>query len=130
MKRRTLLKGGIASVIAGIIGATAFFVRNGGVLRKPEAEGDAVRTNTVTIPDESVFKPEVIKISTGTTVTWTNNGAQEHTVTFRVNEPIDFHVELSPGEQTRREFTRTGTFDYYCRYHVPEMVGKVIVVDE
>lgn len=127
MKRRTLLKGGVATGIAGIIGATAVVVRNGEILRTPEAEDEAVRTDTVTIPDEWVFEPEVIKIAQGTTVTWINNGAQAHTVTFRQDEPIDFHVELLPGEQTRRTFTQTGTFDYYCRYHQPEMVGKVIV---
>lgn len=127
MKRRTLLKGGIGTAIAGIIGTTAIIVRNGGILRPPEAESKALRTDTVTIPDEWVFKPEVIKISQGMTVTWSNNGAQAHTVTFRQDEPINFHVELLPGEQTSRKFTQTGTFDYYCRYHVPEMVGKVIV---
>lgn len=127
MKRRTLLKGGIATAIAGIIGTTAVIVRTGDILRSPEAEGAPVRTDTVRIPDEWVFRPDVIKIPQGTTVTWINNGAQPHTVTFRQDEPINFDVELLPGEQTRRTFTRTGTFDYYCRYHVPEMVGKVIV---
>lgn len=127
MKRRTLLKGGIATAIAGIIGTTAVIVRTGGILRSPEAEGAPVRTDTVRIPDEWVFRPDVIKIPQGTTVTWINNGAQAHTVTFRQDEPINLDVELLPGEQTRRTFTRTGTFDYYCRYHVPEMVGKVIV---
>lgn len=88
---------------------------------------EPVRTNVVTIPDRWVYEPEVIRVDSGTTVTWTNTGPVKHTVTFREETPIDFDVELAPGEATRREFTGTGRFEYYCRYHRPDMTGTVLV---
>jgi plastocyanin len=95
----------------------------------PAADATPVEADTVRLPDEWVFDPEVIEVPVGTTVTWMNEGSHEHTVTFRDDEPVDFDEELGPGESVTHTFEQTGEFDYYCRFHQPDMVGKVIVTD-
>lgn len=120
--RRDLLAAGSTLGVAALAGCSA-------LTRTPEASGDAVRTDTVVVPDEWVFDPEVIEVAAGTTVTWRNEGAQKHTVTARDDEEASFDAVVDPGETTTHTFERTGTVDYYCRYHQPDMVGKVVVVE-
>lgn len=81
----------------------------------------SVSTNTVKIV-EFAFTPEVIKISKGTTVTWTNNGNLIHRIasnSFNSNN-------LSSGDTYSFTFNETGTFDYHCAIHT-SMRGQVIV---
>lgn len=94
----------------------------------PIDEDGPVRTDTVLAKNELVFEPEWIEVVNGTTVTWRSQGARGHTVTFRSDENISFDVEIKPGESTNLTFNRTGTYDYYCRFHAPDMVGRVTVV--
>lgn len=99
-----------------------------GCLGGSDEEPRAVETNEVVIPGRWVFEPQVIRVSQGTTVTWINNGGQSHTVTFR-NREREFDVELEPGEETRHTFEEPGTYDYYCKFHPPDMVGTVRVTE-
>lgn len=86
---------------------------------------EPVRTDHVVIPDRWVFEPAAVAVDVGATVTWTNEGAFAHTVTF--DEPIDRDVDLAPGESVEITFPERGTYEYVCRFHLPDMVGQVVV---
>ena len=86
------------------------------------------------------FVPNLLKVSTGTTITWTNDDLisyksfeveQLHTVTSGSLESgnigIDFDSGfLGAGKTFQHTFNSSGTFDYFCAIH-PFMTGKVIV---
>lgn len=70
------------------------------------------------------FTPQVLVVTPGTTVTWTNVDEDPHTVTA-----VDksFHsVALDTGEKFTFTFTKPGDYAYFCSLH-PHMTGKVIV---
>jgi plastocyanin len=82
-----------------------------------------VGTNTVSIQNFS-FNPPLITVPAGTTVTWTNNDVEQHTVTARdrayTSDPINNEKTFSHTFQT------AGSFEYFCMIH-PHMVGTVVV---
>ena len=96
--------------------------------------------NSVTIsPGSSVpsngkfFVPDILTVSKGTTVTWTNGDSTLHTVTSGSPESgnsgtgTEFDSSyLAAGKTFQHEFGTSGTFDYYCTLH-PYMKGKVVV---
>jgi amicyanin len=87
---------------------------------------DAVATNEVEIEDYA-FKPEIIKVKVGTTVTWTNKDSVEHNIVAdeqsddAPNGPL-----LNKGESYSFTFEKTGTYGYHCDPH-PYMKATVIV---
>jgi quinohemoprotein ethanol dehydrogenase len=93
-----------------------------------EIPADAYATDHVDIVDFA-FDPGTIIVPPGTTVTWTNTGAQPHSATSTVSEtnPIQFDSGiLNPGDSYSFTFDTPGTYDYFCVPH-PFMRGKVIV---
>lgn len=73
------------------------------------------------------FVPKEIRVSRGTTVTWTNGGKELHTVTSDdAGRPFD--KGMNPGAQTTVTFERAGEFRYHCGIH-PQMKGVVHVCD-
>ena len=86
------------------------------------------------------FVPNLLKVSTGTTITWTNDDLtsyksfeveQLHTVTSGSLESGNIGIEfdscfLGAGKTIQHTFNSSGTFDYFCAIH-PFMTGKVIV---
>ncbi|MGA8913092.1 MAG: multicopper oxidase domain-containing protein [Nitrososphaeraceae archaeon] len=81
------------------------------------------------------FSPNLIRIKVGTTVTWTNNDNNLHTVTSGIpntanaGEAFDSGLTalIMPTKTFSHKFTNTGEFSYFCRVH-PTMVGKILVV--
>ena len=75
------------------------------------------------------FSPNPIQVSVGSTVTWTNNDAQAHTVNSG-NSPTQSGLFDSPimAPQATFEytFTEAGEVPYFCILH-PNMVGTVSV---
>ncbi|HWQ11315.1 MAG TPA: plastocyanin/azurin family copper-binding protein, partial [Roseiflexaceae bacterium] len=76
------------------------------------------------------FAPKQLTVKAGTVVTWTNGGAQPHSVTA-VDKSFDTGL-FGPGESRSVTFDRPGTYAYYCIPHgVPDgsagMVGTVVV---
>ena len=72
------------------------------------------------------FVPATVTVDPGTTIEWVNNGTGIHTVTD--DEGAWDSGSLSPGEKYSRQFTRKGTFSYYCIPHRSMgMVGTIIV---
>ena len=86
--------------------------------------GDAA---AVEIVDFS-FDPERIEVSTGSTVTWTNEDGVAHTVTAgRPGDAQDtFDRSLEGGGSAEIAFEEAGTFPYFCSIH-PRMTGEVAV---
>jgi plastocyanin len=80
-------------------------------------------TNQVSIRNFT-FTPANIRVSVGTTVTWTNNDAPTHTVSSR-DGTFD-SGSLSTGATFQYTFAQKGTYEYYCKFHT-SMNGKVVV---
>ena len=87
------------------------------------AAGPAVRTDQGMIQNLA-FVPAEIKVAAGTTVTWTNADAIQHTVyaaSFGLNSP-----PLNQNATYTHAFTKPGTYHYICSIH-PFMTGSVVV---
>jgi len=85
--------------------------------------GAAVVADAVVIHNFA-FGPQVVMVKAGTTVHWTNNDTEAHTVTSDAglfNSPV-----LQPGAGYSYTFGKPGTYSYHCTIH-PFMTGKVIV---
>ena len=76
------------------------------------------------------FSPNPIQVSVGTTVTWTNNDAEPHTVNAGENATPSglFDSYIPPARTFEYTFTEAGEYPYFCILH-PNMVGTVVVVE-
>lgn len=79
--------------------------------------------NTVSISGYS-FSPASLNVSTGTTVTWTNNDSVTHTVTSDTGAFSS--GDLNPGQTFSYTFNQAGSFAYHCSIHT-YMHGTVTV---
>lgn len=70
------------------------------------------------------FAPQVITVTPGTTVIWTNADEDSHTVT--ANDKSFHSTATDTNEHFEFTFTHAGEFAYFCSLH-PHMTGKVIV---
>jgi amicyanin len=86
--------------------------------------GPAVATDQVSITNFT-FSPPAITVKMGTTVTWTNNDEEPHTV-FSSTGGMKSQVLASHQSTYTFTFTKAGTFDYNCTIH-PFMHGTVTV---
>ncbi|HEY6164536.1 MAG TPA: multicopper oxidase domain-containing protein, partial [Nitrososphaeraceae archaeon] len=107
----------------------------------PPSSSPPTNTNKVSILNgaatlgNKAFSPNLIRIKVGTTVTWTNNDNNLHTVTSGIpntanaGEAFDSGLTalIMPTKTYSHKFTNTGEFSYFCRVH-PTMVGKILVV--
>ena len=70
------------------------------------------------------YKPAKLNIEVGTTVTWVNNGAQDHTVTDD-DDAFDSGT-MKPGEKFTFTFKKAGVYNYKCTPH-PWMKATITV---
>lgn len=86
--------------------------------------GPAVATSKVTI-NNFAFSPATITIKAGTTVTWTNNDEEPHTV---VSPSAGMKSKTLAGTSNTysHAFSTPGTYAYNCSIH-PFMHGTVVV---
>lgn len=70
------------------------------------------------------YHPTIIRVNTGTAVTWTNDDSIIHTVTD-INGTFDSDL-IQPGAGWSYTFYNEGKYTYYCTIH-PWMKGLVIV---
>src|SRR5215204_525303 len=83
---------------------------------------------------DTAYQPNPIQVSVGTTVIWTNDDSQPHTVTSgsngqpdnKFNSSPNFSPLLNPGQTFSFTFTQAGDYPYFCMLH-PNMVGTVSV---
>ena len=86
---------------------------------------------------DKAYLPSLVRIEVGSTVVWTNDDNNLHTVTSgtpntaNVGEAFDSGLTalITPAKTYSHKFTNTGEFTYFCRVH-PTMVGKIVVVPE
>jgi len=71
------------------------------------------------------FDPVALTITTGTTVTWTNNDTVAHNVLS--DDGSWGSNSLAKGDSFSFTFTKSGTFSYHCGVH-PTMKATIIVV--
>lgn len=74
-------------------------------------------------PDSWGFTPREVRIRSGDTVVWENQGAMLHTVTA---DDGSFDRDMQPGSTWERRFDSPGTFSFHCRPH-PWMKGTIVV---
>jgi amicyanin len=66
------------------------------------------------------FTPDTLRVSAGTTVTWTNQDEIEHTVTFGTPERRDPRVDgrlARKGSTYSATLEQAGTYQYFCDRH-------------
>lgn len=72
------------------------------------------------------FGPAAITVKPGTTVTWTQQDEDQHTVT--ANDGSFASSPLITGKTFTHTFTAPGTYQYHCAIH-PFMHGTVVVTN-
>jgi plastocyanin len=86
---------------------------------------------------DNFFEPKEITVKVGKTVEFKtkNDGTAIHNMKIlsKAAEGKDFMSDqiVNPGDDSdfKATFTKTGTYDFQCDYHVPDMVGVIKVVD-
>ena len=71
------------------------------------------------------FAPARATVATGGRVTWSDEDASNHTVTFADDAVRDVD-NLRPGKRASVTFRKAGTYPYLCDFH-PTMTGTVVV---
>jgi plastocyanin len=82
---------------------------------------------------DNTFRAADIQVQPGTTVTWTNDGRNEHDVLPVEGDAWGVDVGgFQPGGSYEHTFTEPGVYDYYCSIHgttTAGMVGTVVVAE-
>ena len=91
---------------------------------EPPTGGEEVEVQMVDV----AFEPEEVTVAAGTTVTWINEDAVQHTVTAGTRgDPTGmFDETVAGGGSFSFTFEEPGTYEYYCSFH-PGMSGVVTV---
>jgi plastocyanin len=72
-----------------------------------------------------VFKPDVLFITAGDTVTWTNRDSAQHSVVFLTG--LGQTENFGLGQSSSLRFIAPGTYKYICGLHGQSMSGLVVV---
>jgi plastocyanin len=116
MKRLLLLV--VLSVIALLMFVPTAAAQDAGVESVPIQNAWSVNIG------DNFFDPPQSAVEPGSTITWTNNGDEPHTVTAD-DGSFDSGM-LNPGDSYTVAFDGQGTLTYHCAIH-PEMRGSVTV---
>jgi plastocyanin len=106
--------------------------------QQPIETSVSIVSGASTLADKA-FSPNPVNRKAGSTVTWTNDDIQFHTITSGTgisdpNKGKDFDSGLSgptalttKGKTFSHTFANAGQFPYFCQLH-PTMVGKIIIM--
>ena len=90
-------------------------------------EGSAVSVASL----DNTFRAQNIQVEPGTSVTWTNDGRNEHDVLPVEGDAWGVEVEgFQPGDSYEHTFDEPGVYEYYCSIHgttTAGMIGTVVV---
>ncbi len=94
--------------------------------KQPETSVDqTVHSGKVEVDMKNMaFSPDIIYVTKGSTVVWTNKEATPHNVTS--NDALFRSKTMSQGDTFSYTFKKNGTYKYNCTFH-PGMSGEVIV---
>lgn len=70
------------------------------------------------------YEPKTVTVKAGSRITWENEDATNHTVTF-TKGPRDLG-NVDPRKKLKGSFAKPGRYAYGCQYH-PNMKGTVVV---
>jgi plastocyanin len=96
-----------------------------GALLGGRGAGAAVEQATVVI-DNFAFGTGTITVQRGTTVTWTNQDDEPHTVVSADDPKLWKSPALDTDDHFSFTFNDPGTYKYFCSIH-PRMQGTVVV---
>jgi plastocyanin len=71
------------------------------------------------------FRPDVVFITAGDTVTWTNRDSAQHSVVFLTG--LGQTENFGLGQSSSLRFIAPGTYKYICGLHGQSMSGTVVV---
>ncbi len=132
MKRNTPLIIALGTLVLAVIVVSLLVVRGSSTTMDMSSsttqasEAEAVATNSVTVQSYA-FSPAVIKVKVGTSVTWTNKDAAQHTVTAdKASSDAPSSKLFGQNESYTFTFKKAGTYAYHCTPH-SGMHGTVIV---
>ncbi|HEX2170491.1 MAG TPA: multicopper oxidase domain-containing protein [Nitrososphaera sp.] len=126
--------GGTNATDAGAAAGGTNATDAGGTTGTGATGGEGGATGVSIVPGSSslttdAFSPNPVQVSVGTTVTWTNDDAQPHTVnsgeTPTQSGLFDSPI-MAPQATFDFTFTEAGEYPYFCILH-PNMVGTVSV---
>jgi plastocyanin len=75
--------------------------------------------------DDLDFSPAEVKATVGDTITWINKDIVAHTATVRG----DWDVTIPANRSASVVLKKTGTVEYYCRFH-PNMKGRITIAPQ
>jgi plastocyanin len=114
----------VMSIIRGALSAlTVLALTTGGPGPAAAVAATAPAAVTVHIVNFS-FKPSVVTIAAGTTITFVNDDTEPHTVTA-VDKSFDSEG-LDLHQSWKHAFNKVGSYAYFCEMH-PYMKGKIFV---
>ena len=91
-----------------------------------DSSSSPIATNQVDLPKSYEFKPQVVTVPVGTTVTWKNDDNFTHTVRL-LDQNNKVLGTMKPGQKLSYAFSQPGTYRYDCSLHPQNMHGMVIV---
>jgi plastocyanin len=97
------------------------------------AEVEGLDEVTTGIPGD-IYTPPVIVVNGGDNVTINFYNTEEETEerhSFTIDaQPYRIDIDTAPSESGNATFTadQEGIFPYYCKYHLPTMVGQLVVL--
>jgi plastocyanin len=116
----------VRSMFVAGAGAIAALAGCGGVPRNIVSAPTPADAHQVVIY-EYRFKPQMLTVSRGTSISWVNRDMAPHTATRRSfnDEPFDSGHMIFDAAYTHT-FEAPGSFHYLCIYH-PGMQGTIVV---
>jgi plastocyanin len=79
------------------------------------------------LAQNQAYLPPTFNVRAGTTVTWVNKDADDHSATSDAGAPDAFDIFLKGnGGSGTFTFTKVGTYSYGCKFH-SDMHGMIIV---
>jgi plastocyanin len=98
------------------------------------AEVEGLDQATARIPGD-IFTPPIIVVNRGDSVTvdfYNTEQETEERHSFTIDAPpYSVDIDIAGGESGNATFTsadQEGIFPYYCKYHLPTMVGQLVVL--
>jgi len=88
------------------------------------AHGASAATQSVEISGFA-FRPDVMFITAGDTVTWTNRDSAQHSIVFLTG--LGQTENFGLGQSSSLRFIAPGTYTYICGLHGQSMSGVVVV---
>ena len=89
------------------------------------AQTEAATAGTRISIQGMAYQPTMMKVKSGSTVTWVNNDSAPHTVTSTDGGPLASGT-LNRGNSYSVTLDQPGSYSYYCKFH-PNMRATIIV---